>query len=282
MRTVALSQYFENIRNIPESLYIIGSLPPPEYKRITVVGSRKPSSYGKAVVRQLIEGLRGYPLSIISGLALGIDADAHRAALEAHLHTMALPGSGLSQQTLYPRTHVGLAKQIIEAGGALLSPWEAQHAAPWTFPVRNRIMAGLANLVLVIESTEDSGTMITARAATSLGITLAAVPGNIDNTLSSGPNALIAGGAHCVRNAQDLLTLLGISVRSASISIREETYDDHPILKHLTEPLSRDELARRAGLSAALLNAEITMLELDGLLITDTRGMLRRSHQHLP
>ena len=130
--------------------------------------------------KHLIEGLRGYPIVIVSGLAYGADAAAHRAALEVGLPTVAVPGSGLDWDILYPRANVGLAREILKAGGALLSEEEPEtKAADWTFPKRNRVMAGLSRATLIIEAKELSGSLITARLTVEYNRELLVVPGSI-------------------------------------------------------------------------------------------------------
>jgi DNA processing protein len=276
MQHVDLNNYFTLRTQVPETLYIIGSLPPPEYKRIVIVGTRKPSSYGIASTHKIIAGLKGYPISLISGLALGIDAIVHQAALDSGLHTIAFPGSGLSEEVIYPRSNVNLSKRIIASGGALISPWEKHSAAPWTFPVRNRIMASIADFVLVIEATTDSGTLITANAAVELGIPLGALPGNIDSALSTGSNNLLKEGAHCITCASDLLGYIGINARGSHTQTQSLFDETNPLLLHISEPMHKDKLMRLTQLSSAELNSEITLLELSGMISIDAQGMIRK------
>lgn len=278
MQQVDLRSYFNSSRELPSTLYIIGALPPPEYKRLTIVGSRRPSHYGIQVTKDIISGLKGAPISIVSGLALGIDALAHDAALKANIHTMALPGSGLAERVLYPRSHVQLAKRIVDAGGALLSEWDSQPAAPWTFPVRNQLMAKLADIVLIVEADVESGTMITARAAKKHDVTLAAIPGNVDSALSRGPNALIREGAHCITSSADILKLLGITGGPAK---NHAGVPPHPLFQHLDTPLHRDVLALRMGIPSHELSSMITLLEIEGVLTISADGYVRRNNEHL-
>jgi DNA processing protein len=150
----------------PKSLWVEGTLPADHMVLLTVVGSRNHSTYGKQAVDYLIGGLTGYPVGIISGLAIGTDGLAHEAALAAGLYTMSVPGSGIGNGVIYPSRHRALARKIIESGGSLLSEYPPDMgAALWTFPQRNRIMAGLARATLLIEASEKSGTLITARMA---------------------------------------------------------------------------------------------------------------------
>src|SRR3989344_5631738 len=163
----------------PETLYVRGTLPDPtQFYYLAVVGSRKFTNYGREAVERIIGGLAGYPICIVSGLAMGIDAIAHRVALDAGLPTVAIPGSGLDSSVIYPRSNLALAREIIENGGALLSEFAPDlRAAPWTFPQRNRIMAGISQSTLVIEAEEKSGTLITARLAFDYNRNVFAVPG---------------------------------------------------------------------------------------------------------
>src|SRR3989344_5297892 len=149
--------------NFPPQLLEIPQPP----KELFIVGSRKYTTYGKEACEKLIEGLRGYPIVIVSGLALGIDSIAHKKALDVGLTTIAFPGSGLDPKVLYPATNAHLAERIVEAGGAVISEFEPDfRATPWSFPQRNRLMAGISDAVLVIEAEQKSGTLITSRLAT--------------------------------------------------------------------------------------------------------------------
>lgn len=178
---------------------------------LAVVGSRDCTPYGREVAETLLRGLQGYPISIVSGLARGMDTIAHETALRAGLHTIAVPGSGLADQVLYPRRNQPLAYAILHAGGGLLSELEPQeHAAPWTFPKRNRIMAGMAHATLIIEAAEKSGTLITARLALEYNREVITVPGPIGSPTSYGPHALIKDGATPVTTPRDILDVLGI------------------------------------------------------------------------
>ncbi len=155
--------------------------------------------------------MRGYNVTIISGLALGIDGLAHKAALKAGLKTLAVPGSGLDATVLYPRSHLQLAEEIVRNGGALLSEFKPQtQAATWTFPKRNRIMAGLSHAVLVIEAELKSGTLITSKLATEYNRDVLTMPGSIFSSTSEGPHMLIKLGATPVTASEDILRTLGI------------------------------------------------------------------------
>ncbi len=258
----------------PTQLWYRGQLPSPELKLLTVVGSRQYTSYGKQVVDYLIDGLRGYPVGIVSGLALGIDALAHEAALRNDLYTLAVPGSGLNDDVLYPRTNRRLAMRILERGGGLLSEFPLETAAaPWTFPQRNRIMAGIAPATLMIEAGEKSGTLITARMCADYNRELLVVPGNIFSKSTAGPHQFLKLGAAPVTNAEDILQVLGIEVKSKSGAGSAPPSDLSPaettILKLLIEPLDVDNITRQSGLDTQTVNTTLMLLEIKGLVAQD-------------
>ena len=271
------SQLLE-IPEVPEKLFIQGELPPPEQRLLAVVGSRKCTAYGRDVVDALLDGLRGTPISIVSGLALGIDAYAHKAALRNGLHTIAIPGSGLDESVLYPRSHLQLAKQILASGGALVSEYEeTQEAAPWTFPKRNRIMAGLAHAVLVIEAAEKSGTLITARLATEYNRELMVVPASIFAASSKGALQFLKLGATPITEANDILSTLGLEKEDYESAPKKElALHEQEIWDALHEPCSRDELLARISLPTSEAQILLSKMELSGD-IKESLGMLRRT-----
>src|SRR3989338_1612719 len=199
LKLISSSDFPPLLRQIPgapKHLHLRGELPSFDSRWLAVVGSRAISPYGRQVVKHLIEGLRGYPVVIVSGLAYGTDAEAHKAALEAGLPTVAVPGSGLNWDVLYPRANVGLAREILKAGGALLSEEKPDmKATDYTFPKRNRIMAGLCRAVLIIEAKEQSGSLITARLTVEYNRELLVVPGSIFSEESRGTHQFLRLGA---------------------------------------------------------------------------------------
>ncbi|MDZ4284913.1 MAG: DNA-processing protein DprA, partial [Patescibacteria group bacterium] len=205
---ISEKQFPGNLAEIPDKpkkLYVRGNLPPPDHKLLAVVGSRRYSTYGKQAVEHILGGLAGYPITIISGLAIGIDALAHRSALDHRIHTVAVPGSGLDDSVLYPRQNAALARAILAAGGGLMSEFEPDfRATDWAFPQRNRIMAGMADAVLIIEAALQSGTLITSRLATDYNRDVLAVPGSIFSKNSAGTHLLISLGATPVTCAADV------------------------------------------------------------------------------
>ncbi len=280
MRRLACEQFpplLSEITDPPTQLYIRGTLPPEDNVLLAVVGSRRYSAYGKEACEHLIAGLAGYPISIVSGLALGIDALAHRAALKAGLHTIAVPGSGLSDTVLYPATHRALARDILSAGGALLSEFEPDfRATQWSFPQRNRIMAGLSRAVLIIEASEKSGTLITARLALDYNRDVMVVPGSIFSDTSRGALKLLKDGANAVMHARDILSILGFSVDA--VPSQENlllSSEEERVLATLISPLSRDDLIRALKIPVRDANILLTTMELKGIII-ETMGEIRK------
>lgn len=255
----------------PKKLFLAGTLPSPETIFLSVVGSRKFTNYGKDVCENIIEGLARQPIAIISGLALGIDSIAHRAAMRAGLPTVAVPGSGLHHSVLYPRAHLSLAEEIVEKGGALLSEFEPKlSAAPRTFPQRNRIMAGLSRAVFIIEAEERSGTLITARLATEYNRDVLVIPNGIFAGGSRGSNKLLKQGAYPITSADDILDLFGLAQKTNAMSeqtLAELSEEERKILALLAEPLARDELIRASGFDISSANTLLSVMEIKGLVI---------------
>ena len=267
------------ISDPPKRLHLRGQLPSTEHKWLAVVGSRAISSYGRQAVKHLIEGLRGYPIVIVSGLAYGTDAEAHKAALEARLPTVAVPGSGLDWNVLYPRANVGLAREILKAGGALLSEEKPDtKAADYTFPKRNRIMAGLCRAVLIIEAKEQSGSLITARLTVEYNRELLVVPGSIFSEESRGTHQFLRLGATAVTSPEDILVALGIAKREGPASWAELRDDLSPdelrVFEILHSPVSRDELITELELPITEANILLSTMEIKGLLVEEL-GVVR-------
>ncbi len=267
------------ISDPPAKLFLRGKLPADDAKYLCVVGSRKATPYGRDVCASLIEGLTGHNIIIVSGLALGIDALAHLSALEAGLTTVAVPGSGLGEDVLYPRTNVPLARRILESGGALISEFpEDYRARPESFPQRNRIMAGLSHAVLIVEAETPSGTLITARLASEYNRDVLAVPGSIFSSSSSGPHSLIRLGAVPVRKSSDILEALGIDIQRKNTvpDYGSLSKEERELVEILSEPLSRDELIAKVGLPASRVNALLSSMELKKVLV-EKMGTIRRN-----
>ena len=264
----------------PKELWVAGELPSPETVLLTVVGSRKHTSYGKEACEKIIAGLRGYDIAIVSGLALGIDAIAHEAAMKAGLKTIAVPGSGLDPSVLYPRSHVNLAKRILDAGGALLSEYPPDmKATQWTFPRRNRIMAGLARATLLIEAGEKSGTLITARLAADYNRDVFVIPGSIFSSASHGTHQFLKLGATPVTSGEDVLLALGFNVeqepKQTLVDLSQLPEEEQAVMELLAEPVHRDYIIEQLELTPSDANILLMKMEIAGL-ITETSGDVRR------
>jgi DNA processing protein len=262
----------------PDGLYIRGTLPPPETKLLCVVGSRNCTQYGKDICERLMAALHGRNVAIVSGLALGIDVIAHKAALEHGILTVAIPGSGLDPNVLYPANNRRVAEKILDAGGCLLSEFEPDFiATPWAFPQRNRIMAGLSEAVLIIEAEMKSGTLITAKLAADYNRDVLAVPGSVLSRNSEGPHHLIREGATPVTCGNDLLEALGFEREAEGAkSYRDCSVDELKIIELLKGPKNRDRLMQEIGLAASEVNILLSSLELKGHII-QYLGLVRRA-----
>lgn len=255
----------------PKTLYIRGNLPDSNLVYLAVVGSRNYTSYGKDICEKLIKGLQGYPIVIVSGLALGIDSIAHRTALNIGLKTIAFPGSGLDDKVIYPKTNIFLAKEIIKNGGCLISEFEPDFISTlYSFPQRNRLMAGMSKAVLIIEAEEKSGTLITARLALDYNKDVLAVPGSAFSSNSNGTNWLIKQGATPITKSEDILEALGFKIEKPELSDEEKyaecSKEEIMVISLLREPKERDELISEMKMSIAEANALLSIMELKELI----------------
>lgn len=255
----------------PKNLYIKGKLPDSKLTYLCIVGSRKYTSYGKDICEKLISGLRGYPIVIVSGLAIGTDSIVHRSAMQNNLTTISFPGSGLSNTALYPKTNLNLAIDIVKSGGCLISEFEPDFKATlYSFPQRNRLMAGISKAVLIIEAEEKSGSLITARMALDYNRDVLAVPGSVFSPNSNGTNHLIKQGAIPIRHSNDLLEALGFDTNQ-NIQTDEERYaecskEEMIIINLLNESKERDDLIRDSGMDTAKANALLSIMEIKDLI----------------
>src|SRR2546426_4344899 len=256
----------------PARLHTRGRWPPPDGPRVAIVGSRRPSPYGEAVAEQLAADLARAGVIVVSGLALGCDAAAHRGALVGGGVTIAVMGTGVD--IVYPAAHFQLAEEILAAGGALVSQF-ADGTAPrrHNFPARNQTMAALSDAVVVVEAVQGSGALITAEAALDLHKEVMAVPGSIFSPLSVGTHALIRDGAGLVQNARDILAALGVGREVLDDPLKppkrlgfELLGERDGILIHLSDVLtvSAAELARKLHLPVAEVLGRLTSPEVDG------------------
>ena len=255
----------------PNRLWIRGALPPAGHKLLTVVGSRAMTRYGQEACEKLITGLAGYPVSIVSGLALGVDTCAHKAALSAGLHTLAFPGSGLDDSILYPRSNRMFAKEILKAGGGMISEYAPDMPSHVRyFPERNRLMVGISDAVLVIEAGEKSGTLITARLASEYNRDLLCIPHRIGDPHAFGPHLFIRLGAALVSDSLHILEALHIAPRKAEDghAVPPSDLEDAELViwNMLDEPMTRDEILRGADTNVGELMTALVALELRGLI----------------
>lgn len=264
-------EYPANLRQIPQApplLYLCGSIEAQDEVAVAVVGTRRVSVYGREVARELGTALARHGVTVVSGLALGVDTIAHRAALEAGGRTVAVLGSGLDQ--IYPRQNQGLAARISERG-ALVSEY-ALGTKPdaSNFPPRNRIISGLSRAVVVVEAGKRSGALITASFGAEQSRDVFAVPGSILNAGSDGCNRLIQDGAVPVTSIPDFLERLDLDTAAAHQEARATvpaTPDEELILSHISsEPQHMNDIVREAPMDTSQVSSLLTMMELKGLV----------------
>jgi len=256
-----------DIAGPPKELYYLGADPTDWLgrPRVAIVGSRGISPYGKQVTERLSRELAQRGIVIISGLALGVDGIAHAACLEAQGTTVAVLANGLD--VVYPASHTQLARRILEQGGTLLSEYpEGTPSFKQHFIARNRIVAGLAQALLITEATEKSGTLHTARFALEQGRDVLAVPGNITSPNSIGTNNLIRSGATPITSVDDILYALGATHLPAEpIRRRGDTAEEQAIIDLLYTGISDGHtLLIQTSLPAIQFNQALTMLEISG------------------
>lgn len=260
----------KEISSAPLLLYLKGNTDLLPEKSLAVVGTRTPSSYGRLAVDMLVDKLAMAGLVIVSGLAQGIDALAHAATLKAGGKTIAVLGCGLDQ--IYPKMNEPLAQEIIKNSGLIVSEYPlATPALKQNFPARNRIVGGLALGVLVIESKENGGALITAQQALENNREVFALPGPINQPTCIGTNKLIQDGAKLVMSAEDILQELNIKEMSAAekIQINLETLpEDEKMIVILiqTEPIHIDKITQTVKLKPHVVSSTLTSLELKGLI----------------
>jgi len=238
---------------------------------LAVVGSRKFSSYGKMAAEKIIGILSQNNLTITSGLALGIDAIAHLTALEAGGRTIAVLGSGLDKENIYPSANRYLADKIISSGGTIISEFPiGTPPLKHNFPQRNRLIAGISIGTLVIEADEKSGALITARYALEQNREVFAVPGSIFSNQSRGTNKLIKQGAIPITAAEDIIEALNLAQATGPIdkkNIVPQTPEEEKIFLQLShEPMHIDELMRLTKLDTSKINSTLTIMEMKGLV----------------
>jgi DNA processing protein len=271
-------QQFLRMLTPPPLIYSEGTLTNLAQQTLGVVGTRTPTAYGKEVCDSLIRPLAKAHVPIISGLASGIDTVAHRACLAENGYTVAVLGSGLARNVLYPSSNKRLADEIIAGGGAVVSEYPPyMKAAQWTFPQRNRIIAGLSSAVLVVEARQKSGTRITAGYALEYGRDVLAVPGSIFSTTSQTPHDLIKDGATPVTSADDIFEALGIPQPSFSPATANLLAEEEFILSCLYEPITANTIARKYTKDISTVQHILALLEIRGMVKNMGNGIYRKT-----
>ena len=259
----------------PPSLWLRGDADPRLLSEtaVAVVGARACSGYGRAVARMLASGAADAGAVVVSGLARGIDGEAHRGALAASGRTVAVLGCGIDRD--YPAAHAELARAILAGGGLVVSEYEpGVEPAPWRFPARNRIIAGLAAATVVVEARERSGALITADFALEDGREVLAVPGEITSALSAGTNALLRQGATPATCVADVLEAVGLEA-SPPATVDPDDPSAVAVLAALAAgSTTADGLVRATGLAAGDVATALTLLELAGRVAVE-EGVVR-------
>lgn len=256
-----------NIPSPPKLLFFRGHLPPERRISVAIVGTRKPTAYGKEVTHKLAVDLAKRGVVIVSGLALGVDAIAHKGALEAGGATIAVLANSVDD--IYPRSNRALGEQMIEKGGAILSEYEPPTGArDFQFLERNRIVSGLSDAIIITEAAQRSGTLATATHALEQGREVFVVPGNITSPLSSGCNALLKQGAHPITCAEDVLEVIAPQLlKNQAILPLGSTPLESKIIDLLQNGLrDGDQLQQASGAIASDFSSALTMMELTGTI----------------
>lgn len=256
----------KEISDPPLCLFVRGSLKDISYP-IAIVGTRKCTPYGKQVTEALVRDLVRGNMTIVSGLALGIDGISHEATLKHQGRTIAVLGSGVDSSTIYPREHRYLAEKIIAGAGAVISEYPPYtKGTPYSFPRRNRIIAGMSLGTVVIEAQASSGSLITAQCALEYNRDVFAIPQNIYSVTAAGPNNLIKMGARAVTESQDILDIFGIQKPSeVHTNLTGENSEETLLLQLLSrEPTHIDSIIQKTTLSPSVIMSTLTLLEIKG------------------
>ncbi|MFC1823414.1 DNA-processing protein DprA [Thermodesulfobacteriota bacterium] len=273
--TFADPQYpalLKEIYDPPVLLYAMGQDIPPDAVFIAVVGSRHPTTYGVKAAEKIGEGLARRGLSVVSGMARGIDAAAHRGSLKGRGYTIAVWGTGID--TVYPESNRKLFEHIIQSGTVITECPMGTPPEPKNFPIRNRIISGLSRGIVVVEATKKSGSLITASLALDHGREVFAVPGSINSFKSIGCHFLIKEGAKLVENADDVMEELGLNYKYA---LKKDTFNELPIPpmeaseKRIYEligeyPVHIDQIAREGNLEPSQVSILLMKMELKGVV----------------
>lgn len=269
-KTKGYPKLLAQIHNPPRQLYCRGNIKLLNTFCLGVVGTRKLSVYGKEATEKIVSELSDSGMTIVSGLALGIDAVAHQTALDNDIPTIAVLGTGIDNKSIYPNINLTLAHKILEGEGLIISEYpQGTEGYKSNFPARNRIISGLSKGVLVIEAPEISGALITTKFATEQNRDVFAVPGNIFSLNSQGPNMLIQKGAKPVFSAQDII---GSYYQNLELNLepKKDISTKNPVEQKIldilddNDGLSADEIIKNSGLETSVAIATISMLEIKG------------------
>lgn len=258
--------FLKKMPNPPEVIYIRGEVLGENETCFAIVGTRKCSPYGRQIASEIAEDLAEAGLTIISGLAPGIDTFVHQAVVKKRKRTIAVLGTGLDLKSIYPQSNLWLAKKILDTDGCLISEYKPGiHGSKFTFPQRNRIIAGLSLGVLVIEASLKSGSLITANWAFLQGKKVFAVPASVYSVKSKGCHFLIKKGAKLVESADDILQELNLKKEIKNkLASEEKGKEIKIILKVLTQPMHIDKIVEKTGFSVSLVNKTLAILEIEG------------------
>lgn len=271
-----------HITDPPEELYCRGNLALLATPCLAVVGTRKITPYGKEAATCLVRDLAAGGFTIVSGLALGIDAAAHQAALDCGGPTIAVLGGGVDDATIGPRSNFRLAQDILTGGGLIVAEYPPGYPpAVHTFPMRNRIVSGLSHGVVVIEADKESGALITAQSALDQNRDVFAVPGGIFMPRSAGPNALIQKGAKLVLTAQDVIEEYAarqdvLPLSPAAVSTRSPAERAILAILDASGPSHMDAIIKESGRAAGEIIAAVSLMEINGLLRHVGNGVYAR------
>lgn len=258
----------KEIKNPPENIFYKGELPKKYSDCFAIVGTRLCSEYGKRIALEFSNQLSQAGLTIVSGLAPGIDTYSHLACVEKNRQTIAVLGTGLDEKSIYPKENLMLSRKILATGGCLISEYPAgTNGSKLTFPARNRIISALSVGVLVVEAKEKSGSLITAGFARSQGKKLFAVPGSIYSPNSKGTNALIKKGVQLVESSNDILKALKMLSRKKSDShpVLGENDEENLILQAIKEEaLYIEKIIEKTNLPASAVLSQLAILEIQG------------------
>lgn len=260
-------QIISSIAHKPKALYVIGKLPTKRRPTVAIVGTRKPTAYGREVAHQLAYDLAQKGIIVISGLALGTDAIAHRGALEAGGTTLAVLANGL--ESIHPKTNRDLAINILAQGGALISEYEPDVLArEFRFLERNRIVSGLSDAIIIVEAAQRSGTLSTAARALEQGREVFVVPGNITSPLSAGCNALLKQGATPITCADDVLEVIAPDLLDpqAALALGNNALETQIIALLQSGLRDGDQIFAQCDTTTSEFSTTLTMMEIGGTL----------------